>query len=257
MPKSDTGWAVREVDYYRLANLAKAGDACGLEAALREDPELEDDYGKLAMVHAAAQSARCVELLLEHGHKPGKVLLGESYAVVPIACAAVGGRLDCMNRLLEAGADIEERGGSVGASALMMAAKHGRVDCCLELLARGADLEAPDADGNAALAYAAMDGASESLSCLLGAGADIDALNAKGESALCLAGWGGRLSCVEILLGSGADAKKWRSDRPCGVYSADRRTVAECDNLIRAWMEKDSIAEAVLEAKCAGSALRI
>jgi ankyrin repeat protein len=84
--------------------------------------------------------------------------------------AALGGSTEALGRLLDAGADANEKG-ECGETALMLAAARGRADIVAMLVDRGADVNAATDFGNTALMYAAARGQIDAIRALLERGA--------------------------------------------------------------------------------------
>ena len=80
------------------------------------------------------------------------------------------GAIDCMETLIEAGAEIN----SGSPTPLMAAAQNGHMECVELLIQEGADLDIRYKNGNTALLYAALTGAYRCFSALVKAGAEVD-----------------------------------------------------------------------------------
>lgn len=77
-----------------------------------------------------------------------------------------------MQLLLDAGAEIEAKGGFYDSTPLFQAAEMGHVEVCRLLVARGAKLNAPSNKGSTAVHVAAWRGRLEAIRFLLDAGAE-------------------------------------------------------------------------------------
>ena len=93
----------------------------------------------------------------------------------PLHWASFQGKLDCVLLLLDAGADIEAKGGFYDSSPLFQAAEMGHVEVCRVLVARGAKLDAPSNKGSTAMHVASWRGRLEAVKFLLDAGAEVRA----------------------------------------------------------------------------------
>jgi beta-lactamase regulating signal transducer with metallopeptidase domain len=124
--------------------------------------------------------------------------------------AAEGGDVTEINKLLEAGADVNAAIEGDG-SPLIVAAREGRIEVVQLLLDRGAD---PDrgvpGDGNAII-MAAREGHEDVVRLLLDRGAHIDQVVPGDENALIQASGEGQLGVVKLLITRGADvnARVW------------------------------------------------
>ena len=85
------------------------------------------------------------------------------------------------------------------------AAVNGRLNEVQNLIEAGADLNAKDADCMTALMYASMKGCTEIVRLLLSAGAEVDAKEDYGWTALLFAANYGYPEIVQLLLQAGAD----------------------------------------------------
>ncbi|MYH08822.1 MAG: hypothetical protein F4143_01400 [Gemmatimonadales bacterium] len=124
----------------------------------------------------------------------------------PVADAAMRGDLDAVRSLLVAGEDVNGALGD-GMTALHWAAMKGRLDLAEVLIDAGADLEAGTRLGGHTPLHVASRAAHGLLvEALLKAGADADAATSTGATALHFAAAAGSPEAVEALLRHGADA---------------------------------------------------
>ena len=95
----------------------------------------------------------------------------------------------------------------VGRSALHYAAVQGRADDIQALIDSGADIDLPDEDGRTPLHFAAQQYQVRSAELLCRAGADVQARDKFGNTALWRATFDsqGRGDLIQLLLASGAD----------------------------------------------------
>jgi uncharacterized protein len=129
--------------------------------------------------------------------------------------AALLGRLDVVDRLLEEGADPNARDVG-GLTALMGAAGLGYTAVVQGLLRRDALVDARDQAGETALMWAARWGDMALLGVLRAAGADVNARENMGRTALMAAAGAGHVAAVRLLLEHGADVSprdKWTSSQ--------------------------------------------
>ena len=175
------------------------------------------DANKIACPHApyplrqAAAEGRVevVNLLL---HAGAQVNLTSEDKKTALQAAVSSQNLDLIQTLMNAGADINSPPGPKhGRTALQKAAEHGDVNIVKFFLSHDADVNAPAADsyGITALQGAAAGGHLKVVLILLKAGADINAPAAKaeGREALEAAAEHGRLDIVLLLLKNDGDVE--------------------------------------------------
>ena len=102
-----------------------------------------------------------------------------------MSSAAHQGSLDCLNLLLEHGAEVDVQRHS-GVSALMFAAQRGHDACVVALLDAGADPNLSSDRRDTALLWAVGKGHADCVERLIDAGADARAANEQGESSMDL-----------------------------------------------------------------------
>jgi ankyrin repeat protein len=131
--------------------------------------------------------------------------------------AARLGRVDLIDPLLKAGADIDGTD-KRGFTPLILAAYNGQGGAVEALLERGADACKPDGgQGNTAQMGVAFKGDDAIAARLLKTRCDVDARNKAGQTALMMAALFGRTAQIELLLAAGADR---------GIADATGRTAA-------------------------------
>jgi ankyrin repeat protein len=126
--------------------------------------------------------------------------------------ASAGGHIQIVERLLEAGANVNAAAGSGsgGRTALQAASEGGHIQVVEWLLKAGADVNAAAArdSGRTALQAASAGGHIQVIDRLLNSGADVNAAagsGSGGRTALQAASEGGHIQVVEWLLKAGAD----------------------------------------------------
>ena len=121
-----------------------------------------------ALYYAAANGKiDCVEKLLEAG-----VDVNKGCSQKPLISAAYAGHYECVNTLLKAGAYVNQRD-NLDNTALILASRHGRIKCIEILLEKGADVNIVNNKGFTALIKAGgfSNSQSSSIKSLLRAGA--------------------------------------------------------------------------------------
>ncbi|NWR40702.1 ASB8 protein, partial [Tachuris rubrigastra] len=162
-------------------------------------------HGTLKPLHCACMvaDADCVELLLQKGAEVNAL---DGYSRTALHYAAEKDE-SCVELLLEFGADPNARDGNRD-TPLHWAAFRNRSECARALLENGALVDARDYNADTPLGWAAMKGNVESVAVLLDFGAEPRVRNLKGQSpasrlvALLLRGPGSERedSCLELLL---------------------------------------------------------
>jgi ankyrin repeat protein len=122
------------------------------------------------------------------------------YGDSPIMQATMQGYTEIVKRLLDAGADI----GNKGWNPLHYAAYTGRADIARLLIERGADLDSLAPNGQTALMLAAGAGHLEVVKLLIEADADMDVEDTAGNTAISLAERHGRAEVADYLRNEGA-----------------------------------------------------
>lgn len=151
-------------------------------------------------IHMAGlgQSIEVIDILLEHGADVNAIA---EDGTTPLIAAAIGtfNNVAALQRLLDAGAEIEQSGGY----ALMYAAKHARA--VQLLLERNVDPNFRDDEGRTPLMFATMYGNVRSAGVLVQAGADADARDVHGRNVLMHLRGNPDPGLIDLLLQAGAD----------------------------------------------------
>ncbi|KAG5027258.1 hypothetical protein JHK86_023172 [Glycine max] len=183
--------------FYAVAH----GKLKDVKAMVEEDPNVlkltTDDDQKLSPLHVAAATGQ---------------------VKTPLMYAAKQGKIDCVKKLIQAGANVFMIDSVHGGGCLHDAASHGHVDCLKAILfaahftafedSRGylRFVDSRDFNGFAPLHLAALKGQSECVDALLDNDAILCARTSNcGGTALHLAARSGSLDCIRILLARGAD----------------------------------------------------
>jgi ankyrin repeat protein len=126
----------------------------------------------------------------------------------PLAQAAAEGRSDEVRRLLEEGAQVDERD-RTGFTALTWAARHGEIEAVRLLLAAGANPDLRDGyvNGWSPLMHALHKGRTAVVVALLAAGADPNLAGNGGFTPLLMAAGYGNAEAVAALLEAKADPR--------------------------------------------------
>lgn len=154
--------------------------------------------------------------------------------------AALGGRVECLKLLLEAGADPNAGSDLRRDPPLFVAVFHNAEDCVAALLASGANANFTTSDGWTALMHACDKGNPAIVRSLIKAGANVNVVNANGWTALMMAAYGtprdAVTACVTALIAAGADVdfRGGSHMRTAAHYAIDSRNESALIALIEA-----------------------
>lgn len=206
------------------------------------DINMLDSDGKTALMFAAGdRDLDCLNWLLQHG---ADIDITDKAGCTALSYAAANGRYGCVQALLEAGKNKHVNKSNInGYTPLMLAAGSSgdNVECLQELLNVGADINSKDDLGYSVVAHAALTGnikcvqallqagnfnhinlsddlgrtplmliagfKGDNVLCLqklLEAGSDINVKDNEGNTALAHAALGGNLNCVQTLIKAGS-----------------------------------------------------
>ncbi|KAH6802562.1 hypothetical protein C2S51_034008 [Perilla frutescens var. frutescens] len=213
----------REYEDSELFNAVQNGEVAAVEALAAEDPNLltlKTVHGRLSALHVAAANGR-VEVLSMLLDRFGNPDILNRHKQTPLMLAAIHGKFSCVERLIQAGANILLFDALYGRTCLHYAAYYGHLDC-LQLILSAANstpvaqswgfsrfVNIRDGSGATPLHLAARQRRSDCVHILLSSGALVCASSGgyryPGSTPLHLAARGGSLDCVRELLAWGAD----------------------------------------------------
>lgn len=134
-----------------------------------------------------------------------------------LIAAATGGKLDCLNLLIQKGADINACS-DFGINSLMAVSIGGFTDCVKRLIDVGCNVHARDKAQRTAILFATQGGHLCCLQLLIDSNVDLNIPANDGRTALMLASVGGHLSSAKLLVENGAN-----------LYARDRREKTALD----------------------------
>lgn len=217
------GLSCRESSEHGLFRAVQNGELETVEKMVEEDPSLlglTTAKRRLSTLHVAAANGRIQVLstLLDRSVNPDML---NRHKQTPLMLAAMHGKLSCVERLIQAGANILMFDSLNGRTCLHHAAYYGHSEC-LKLILSAANsspvahswgfarfVNIRDGSGATPLHLAARQKQAECVRVLLASGALVCAstggYSCSGSSPLHLAARGGSLDCVRELLAWGAD----------------------------------------------------
>jgi ankyrin repeat protein len=182
-----------------LFEAIKAGDAARTAALLDADPSLleaKDERGLSPLTVAVYhRQAAVVEMLESRG------------ALLDVFTAAMTGRTDRLQELIEGNRSLTRAYSHDGWTALHLAAFFGHTAAAAALLAKGAEVKARSTNPmqNTPLHAAAAGRQMDLVKLLIDHGADVNARQHGGWTALHAAAQSGDAALVQMLLENGAD----------------------------------------------------
>ncbi|KAI0502018.1 hypothetical protein KFK09_016963 [Dendrobium nobile] len=236
-----------EFNFLRAVQFA---DLEAVEFSLTIDPAILNRttfYGRCSASHIAASNGHLELLSLILGRSVNPDLLNR-HKQTPLMLAAIHGKIECVQKLIEAGANILKFDSVHGRTCLHYAAYYGNSDCLQTILSAAQSTTVADSwgfarfvnvsDGSGAtpLHLAARQGHRSCVRILLNNGALVCALTARygcpGSSPLHLAARGGSMDCVRELLSWGADRLQKDASGRIPYFVALKRRHGACAALL-------------------------
>jgi ankyrin repeat protein len=188
---------------------AYRGDAASAIALIRAGAHINarNHYGVTPLALAAQQgSAPVLNLLLEAGVNPNDPMHVVNSGETPLMHAARSSKVDAVEALVRAGANVNAKETWNGQTALMWAAAEGDSAMVSALLKMSADLRARSNGGTTPFMFAVRKGDKRTVQAMLAAGADVNEKR-PGDLAtpLLVAIINGHEDLVDLLLDKGAD----------------------------------------------------
>ncbi len=158
------------------------------------DPDSPSPQGQPALMLAMQKSSRKVaEVLMEW--KTTNLSIHNPKMETPLMLAAITNQLDWAKKLIERGADVNQKGWTP----LHYAATKGNIEIMRLLIENHAYLDAESPNGTTPLMMAAMYGNSQTVKLLLESGAEAYPRNDQGLSAEDFAAKAGREDSVRLI----------------------------------------------------------
>jgi ankyrin repeat protein len=158
------------------------------------DPNSPSPQGQPALILAMQKSSNKVAEVLM-GWKTTNLSIHNPQMETPLMLAAITNQLDWAKKLIERGADVNQKGWTP----LHYAATKGNIEIMRLLIENHAYLDAESPNGTTPLMMAAMYGSPEAVKVLIQAGADLHQTNQLGLSALDFAVRGQRQNAKELI----------------------------------------------------------
>ncbi|KAM1115636.1 hypothetical protein TB2_006157 [Malus domestica] len=217
------GLSCRESDVHGLFRAVQFGELDTVEDVLERDPTLlrhSTVYDRHSALHIAAANGqiKILSMLLKRSVNPDAL---NRHKQTPLMLAAMHGKISCVQKLLEAGANVLMFDSLNGRTCLHYAAYYGHSGCLQAIVsaARSSPVSVSwgfarfvnirDGKGATPLHLAARRSRPECVHILLDNGALVSASTGRygfpGSTPLHLAASGGSLDCIRGLLAWGAD----------------------------------------------------
>ncbi|CAH9108805.1 unnamed protein product [Cuscuta epithymum] len=217
------GMSCRTTDEHGLFSAVQCGDLETVEAVLAKEPGLVHQttvYDRHSALHIAAANGQIevVNMLLNISINPDVL---NRYKQTPLMLAAMHGKITCVQKLIEAGANILKFDSLHGRTCLHYAAYYGHSDCLETILSAARTshvsvswgfarfVNVRDGKGATPLHLASRQRRPDNVRLLLNSGALVCASTGgygfPGSTPLHLAARGGSLDCIRELLAWGGD----------------------------------------------------
>jgi ankyrin repeat protein len=187
-----------------------------------------------------ADDAAQVSAFLAAGEDPN----AEEAGIPLLHVAAAGGYAQAAQALIEGGADVNARSGTVGATPLIIAAEGPGTAVLEVLLAAGADVSLGEQTGPAAgpMQAAARAGNVDAIMMLQEHGLGVDEKGPAKSTALIWAAYYGHLEAVEYLIAEGASLTEVDAVGQDALRNAEIGGFPEVADAIRAHMAEQGLA---------------
>lgn len=184
-------------------------DAAELRAVIAQHPAMNVNayIGNATPLLQAAYlgDSECLEVLIQAGADVHKKTADGTKS--PLYYATFLNNTACLEALIKAGANVHGSYGKDGETALIAAARKGNLAALQILIAAGANVHQPSQAGYTALFWAAMNDYPRCVEELIKAGANVNQESCYGHRALDIAYKNPKSECIKILKEAGAEQK--------------------------------------------------
>jgi ankyrin repeat protein len=177
------------------------------------------------------ESPECLQVLVDFGANVNNQ--ERAFGTTPLMSAAGFGRVKCMRLLLEKNADVALAGIN-GYMALLRASGRGHSECLRLLIENNADVQCKSDDGYTGLTLAALKGHPGCVRVMMEAKADVNQQCLNGWTGSLLACEKGNVECLRLLIGNKASVDCKNVDGDTGLMVAARKGHPGC---VRVMME--------------------
>uniref|UniRef100_A0A7E4VSP6 Non-specific serine/threonine protein kinase n=1 Tax=Panagrellus redivivus TaxID=6233 RepID=A0A7E4VSP6_PANRE len=163
-------------------------------------------------------------------------------------CAAARGHIECVQCLVEAGADVNSQDQN-GQTALHLALRRSHIDIALYLISRECNTNLRDANDDTPLHVACRLGLNSVVQMLSHLGAEVGEVNAAGDTPLHIAAKEGHIEIVRCLCYVGADTQAKNRDGLTPEIVALTREHLEISNLLSK-LKSESVCNEYVKQLC-------
>jgi ankyrin repeat protein len=219
--------AASSADFWNPLNAAaSSGNASMVRALVQKGADVDGEFVYALQLAAREGHTDAVEILLQHGALPNKVMADSEelgfFGATALQAACDNKRVGVVNALLiKHGADPNLGGGAF--SHPIIAATQKAQHDILKLLVTAPEIDVNvcgSEDRSTPLINAATYMSLESVELLVGHGAELDAKDTAGDTALIKAAWKGDKDCVTLLCNKGADVTYRSPQRGLAISAA-------------------------------------
>ncbi|XP_076463503.1 ankyrin repeat and EF-hand domain-containing protein 1-like isoform X2 [Babylonia areolata] len=213
-----------------IAALTNDEDMIEFLLELGAHPDVMDLSGRTAAMRAAEYGhVNCVEKLLTAGADM-TLVDQEGKGIIFYCIASTQRHLKCLELVLEGGADVNNKAkDSTPVFLLACETSAENEEMCLNLLDHGADPNSHmERGGRTALMAACASGSVKVVKAIILKGGDVNALDVRKNHAAHFAAGGGHLECLMCMGGYGAQFEQTNVDSDTPIHNAAKAGFAMC-----------------------------